>query len=80
MKLLSLPLLTVTILLCCNMAQAIFWRKKALSKPGFCPEFHLPCPFVLVPKCWRDRGCSGSLKCCFYYCQMRCVVPWDSSD
>ncbi|XP_028625318.1 WAP four-disulfide core domain protein 15B-like [Grammomys surdaster] len=79
MKLLSFSLLTVTILLCCNMAQPEL-KKKAFSKTGYCPEFHLSCPFVLIPKCRRDKGCKGDQKCCFYYCQMRCVEPWDTID
>ncbi|XP_052037521.1 WAP four-disulfide core domain protein 15B-like [Apodemus sylvaticus] len=79
MKLLSLSLLTVTILLCCNMAQPAL-RKNAFTKPGYCPEFHLPCPLILIPRCRRDKACKGSLKCCFYYCQMRCVEAWESKD
>uniref|UniRef100_A0A8C6RX36 WAP four-disulfide core domain 15B n=1 Tax=Nannospalax galili TaxID=1026970 RepID=A0A8C6RX36_NANGA len=77
MKLISLSLLTVTILLCCNMAQPKF-KNNVTTKPGYCPEFHLSCPFVLLPVCRYDRGCKGDKKCCFYYCQKRCVEPWDS--
>ncbi|CAO2577812.1 WAP four-disulfide core domain protein 15B [Lemmus lemmus] len=76
MKPLSLSVLTVTILLCCNMTQPIFWRNRVTPKPGYCPEFFLPCPFVRLPVCKRDKGCKGIKKCCFYYCQMRCVDPW----
>ncbi|XP_008832678.1 WAP four-disulfide core domain protein 15B-like [Nannospalax galili] len=78
MKLISLSLLTVTILLCCNMAQPKFKNNAVTTKPGYCPEFHLSCPFVLLPVCRYDRGCKGDKKCCFYYCQKRCVEPWDS--
>ncbi|OBS78365.1 hypothetical protein A6R68_19243 [Neotoma lepida] len=75
MKPLRLSLLTVTILLCCNMTQPRFRKRKAITKPGFCPEFHLSCPFVLLSKCKRDTGCKGDKKCCFYYCQMRLTTP-----
>ncbi|XP_031229603.1 WAP four-disulfide core domain protein 15B-like [Mastomys coucha] len=80
MKLLSLSLLTVTILLCCNMARPELRKKKDVSKPGYCPEFHLSCPFTLIPKCSRDKGCKDSLKCCFYNCQKRCMEPWENAD
>ncbi|XP_050999715.1 WAP four-disulfide core domain protein 15B-like [Acomys russatus] len=80
MKLLKTSLLTVTILLCCNIAQPTFNQDAAVSKPGYCPEFHLSCPFALISICMRDRGCKGAKKCCFYYCQMRCVDPWESLD
>ncbi|XP_003504640.1 WAP four-disulfide core domain protein 12 [Cricetulus griseus] len=80
MKPLSLSLLTVTILLCCDMTQPTFRKGMSVDKPGYCPEFHLSCPFTLLPICWRDRSCRGAKKCCFFYCQMRCVEPWHTLD
>ncbi|EDL06369.1 WAP four-disulfide core domain 15, isoform CRA_a, partial [Mus musculus] len=80
MKLLGLSLLAVTILLCCNMARPEIKKKNVFSKPGYCPEYRVPCPFVLIPKCRRDKGCKDALKCCFFYCQMRCVDPWESPE
>ncbi|XP_076427306.1 WAP four-disulfide core domain protein 15A-like [Peromyscus maniculatus bairdii] len=80
MKSLSLSLLTVTVLLCCNITQPRFWERTVIVKSGFCPEYHLSCPFVLLSKCKRDRGCKGNKKCCFYNCQMRCVEPWATLD
>ncbi|XP_059115723.1 WAP four-disulfide core domain protein 15B-like [Peromyscus eremicus] len=80
MKSLSLSLLTVTVFLCCNMTQPGLRKKADIIKSGFCPEYHLSCPFVLLSKCKHDRGCKGDKKCCFYYCQMRCVDPWATLD
>ncbi|NP_899094.1 WAP four-disulfide core domain protein 15A precursor [Mus musculus] len=76
MKPSSLLLFTTTILLCLSMAQPRATRKGVTPKQGYCPEFLLDCPFVLLPVCSRDKGCKGTKKCCFYYCQMRCVEPW----
>ncbi|XP_052037519.1 WAP four-disulfide core domain protein 15A [Apodemus sylvaticus] len=73
MKTSSLLLFTTTVFLCLSEVQP---RKGVTSKQGYCPEFLLDCPFVLLPVCKRDKGCKGSKKCCFYYCQMRCVDPW----
>nr|XP_048296801.1 WAP four-disulfide core domain protein 15A-like [Myodes glareolus] len=76
MKPSSLTLFTTTILLCLSMAHPRIKRKRVTPKPGYCPEFFLNCPFERLPVCKRDKGCKGIKKCCFYYCQMRCVEPW----
>uniref|UniRef100_A0A8C5LBC3 WAP four-disulfide core domain protein 15A-like n=2 Tax=Jaculus jaculus TaxID=51337 RepID=A0A8C5LBC3_JACJA len=76
MKLSRLSLLIVTIFLCYDMAQSGVNRKALTPKPGYCPEFPQSCPFVIIPFCKYDRGCKGRKKCCFFYCQYKCVDPW----
>ncbi|XP_047626262.1 WAP four-disulfide core domain protein 15A-like [Phacochoerus africanus] len=79
MKLSSLSALTVIfLLLCLHMAHPGFQRD--VNKPGYCPEFFLSCPFVLLPLCQRDKGCKGSKKCCFYNCRRQCMDPWPTLD
>ncbi|KAM7326913.1 hypothetical protein ACRRTK_013280 [Alexandromys fortis] len=79
MKPRSLTLFTTIILLCLSMVQPTVKRIGVTPKPGYCPEFFLPCPFERLPLCQRDKGCKGIKKCCFYYCQMRCVEPWTTT-
>ncbi|XP_061063750.1 WAP four-disulfide core domain protein 15A-like [Eubalaena glacialis] len=79
MKLSSLPAPTVVfLLLFLHLAQPGF--RKAIRKPGYCPDFFLSCPFVLLPLCRRDSGCSGSKRCCVYNCRRQCTEPWPTLD
>uniref|UniRef100_A0A8C2M117 WAP four-disulfide core domain 15A n=1 Tax=Cricetulus griseus TaxID=10029 RepID=A0A8C2M117_CRIGR len=83
MKPSSLILLTTTILLCLNMVQpkhTATRKPPKTSKPGFCPEYFVDCPFIRLPLCKKDKGCKGNKKCCFYDCQMHCMEPWISMD
>lgn len=74
----SLSVLAVAFLLCSHAAQP--GSARAVSKPGFCPEFSLHCPFTMLPVCWSDKGCRRAKKCCFYNCRRQCVEPWLSLD
>ncbi|XP_050999716.1 WAP four-disulfide core domain protein 15A-like [Acomys russatus] len=76
MKHSCLLLFTTAVLLCLSVVQPKRQRKRATPKPGYCPEFFLECPFVLISLCKLDKGCKGIKKCCFFYCQMKCVEPW----
>lgn len=79
MKMSSFSALPVIfLLLCFHTAQP--GPRKAVQKPGYCPEFFLSCPFVLLPMCRRDRGCKGTKKCCFYNCRRQCMDPWVSLE
>uniref|UniRef100_A0A8C0DLU8 WAP domain-containing protein n=1 Tax=Balaenoptera musculus TaxID=9771 RepID=A0A8C0DLU8_BALMU len=71
MKLSGLPAPTVVFLL-------LFLH---LAQPGFRKGiFFLSCPFILLPLCRRDRGCSGSKRCCVYNCRCQCTEPWPTLD
>ncbi|XP_069402425.1 WAP four-disulfide core domain protein 15A-like [Ovis canadensis] len=79
MKMSSFSALPVIfLLLCLHTAQP--GPRKGVQKPGYCPEFFLSCPFVLLPMCQRDRGCKGTKKCCFYNCRRQCMEPWASLE
>uniref|UniRef100_A0A673UQR3 WAP domain-containing protein n=1 Tax=Suricata suricatta TaxID=37032 RepID=A0A673UQR3_SURSU len=71
------PTVTLLLFLCLHVARPVWQRRQQGEslKPGYCPEFLLECPFILLPLCECDRRCPRMKKCCFYNCRKQCVEP-----
>nr|KAF6472891.1 hypothetical protein HJG59_019561 [Molossus molossus] len=75
MKQSGFSVLTVVFLLLCLHTAQPGTKRKAVDKPGHCPEFFVGCPFTMFPMCKFDKGCKNAKKCCFYNCRRQCMEP-----